>query len=319
MRMLFLENDPQYVNALPEGMRQLGQQVMVHDKIDALELEAIYQLFRPDVIFTSGWGKLHSTKNLKLIGDFVQSKNLKHCYWATEDPRWTTEWSIPYIEAAKPTHVFTIDPQSVPMYQQRGLVAAYLPWACNPNYHKPATPKEEYKCDIAVVATAGVTWSGYRRHSVHLLLKPLIEKGYNLKIWGKRWHEVDEKALGFTVPHQYLQGPLPYEETNSVYSSAKIVLGIQNRDDELNSRTFEIMAAGGFMLAPDTPGIRKIFVPGEHLAVTNSEQQTLEQVDYYLEHEQQRRTVAEQGRNLVIDKYTYKHRAKTVLEILGVE
>lgn len=317
MRMLFLESDPQYINALPDGMKQLGCQVMVHDKIDALELETIYQLFRPDVVFTSGWGKLHSTKNLRLIGDFVQRKNLKHCYWATEDPRWTKEWSIPFVAASKPTHVVTIDPQSVAMYQSLGLVATYLPWACNPSYHRPDTPKEEYRCDIAVVATAGVTWSGYRLKAVQLLLKPLIEKGYNLKIWGKRWDEVDEKVLGFSVPHKYLQGPLPYEETNGVYSSAKIVLGIQNRNDELNSRTFEIMAAEGFMLAPDTPGIRKIFVPGKHLAVAGTEQQTLDQVDYYLKNEHQRRAIAQQGRKLVTEKYTYHHRAETVLKILG--
>ncbi|MEG6616325.1 glycosyltransferase [Peptococcaceae bacterium 1198_IL3148] len=317
MRILFLEDDPQYVHGLPDGFRELGCDVMVQASVNKEELKLIYHLFKPDVIFTCGWGKLHSKENLKLIGNFTEDHRLTHCYWATEDPRWTEEWSLPFVEMAKPTHIFTIDPDSVDMYRQKGFISAYLPWACNPQYHQPVAPKEEYRCDIAVVATAGITWSGFRKKAVNILMKPLVKNGYNIKVWGKRWDEQHECVLGFTVPSKYLQGKLPYEETNAVYSSAKIVLGIQNRVDELNSRTFEIMGAGGFMLAPDTEGIRKYFTPDKHLAVSGSEQQTLEMVDYYLKHAGKRQKIAYQGRQLVIDKHTYRDRAATILNVLG--
>lgn len=317
MRILFLENDPQYVHALPDGFRELGCDVMVQGEVNEKELKLVHHLFNPDVIFTSGWGKLHTKDNLKLIGEYIKENNLTHCYWATEDPRWTKEWTMPYINAAKPTHIFTIDPDSVDMYRQKGYVSAYLPWACNPDYHHPMAPKEEYCCDIAVVATAGVTWNGYRKEAVNILMKPLVKHGYDIKIWGKRWDEQHECVLGFTVPKKFLQGKLPYEETNAVYSSAKIVLGIQNRVDELNSRTFEIMGAGGFMLAPDTEGIRKKFTPDTHLAVSGSEQQTLEVVDYYLKHDSKRKEIARKGRELVYDKHTYRDRAEEILHVLG--
>lgn len=316
MRMLFLESDPQYVHGLPDGFRELGCEVMVQQDVNKEDLKLVYHLFKPDAIFTSGWGKLHTKDNLKLIGDFTREYNLRHCYWATEDPRWTKEWSMPFVKAAKPTHVFTIDPDSVDMYRQKGFIAAYLPWACNPNYHHPVTPKEEYRCDIAVVATAGVTWSGYRKEAVCILMKPLVKSGYNIKIWGNRWEQLHECVMGFTVPKRYLRGKLPYEETNAVYSSAKIVLGIQNRVDELNSRTFEIMGAGGFMLAPDTEEIRRKFIADQHLAVSGSEQQTIEAVNYYLKHDSKRKKVALKGRELVIDKHSYRDRAEEILHVL---
>ena len=317
MRILFIDCDPQYINSLPYGFRKLGCDVLVMQSLNEEDLEVNYELFRPDVIFTAGWTKLHKRDNLKLLGEFTKKHKLLHCYWATEDPRWTKEWSIPYIEAAKPTHVFTIDPDSVSLYRRRGLVSAYLPWACNPEYHRPVQPKEEYRCDIALVATAGVTWQGFRRKAVRMLVKPLVEKGYDIKIWGKRWDKLNADLVGFTVPDCYLCGKLPYEETNAVYSSAKIVLGIQNRTDELNSRTFEIMSAGGFMLAPDTGAIRRNFEPDYHLAVSASEEETLKVVDYYLKNDGLRRKIARHGRELVTKKHTYYQRAKQVMQLLN--
>lgn len=319
MRILFIDCDPQYVNGLPAGFRELGVDVMVMQSLSKEDLEINYELFQPDLIFTAGWTKMHTPENLKLLGEFAEKHKLPHCYWATEDPRWTKEWSIPYIELSKPTHVFTIDPDSVPFYQKMGLVSAYLPWACNPQYHRPVAPKKEYCCDIAVVATAGITWQGFRREAVRILLKPLVERGYDLKIWGKRWDRLNSDLLGFTVPAKYLCGKLPYEETNAVYSSAKIVLGIQNRTDELNSRTFEIMAAGGFMLAPDTEAIRNNFQPDYHLATSGDECETPIVVDFYLTNEHLRKKIAERGRELVIKKHTYTHRAKEVLKVVARE
>ncbi|WP_031515100.1 CgeB family protein [Desulfofalx alkaliphila] len=316
MRILFVDCDPQYVNGLPSGLRQLGCDVMVLSSLEKDDFKLTFDLFQPHVLFTAGWTKLHTRTNLEMLGEYTVNKNIIHAYWATEDPRWTEKWSVPFVKRAKPTHVFTIDPDSVSLYQKMGLVASYLPWACNPEYHRPVPPKEEYKCDLAVVATAGITWQGFRRKAVKLLIKPLVEREYNIKIWGARWEQLNSDIVGFSVPDKYLCGKLPYHETNAVYSSAKIVLGIQNRTDELNSRTFEIMAAGGFMLAPDTEAIRAHFTPGQHLAVSGSEEQTIETVDYYLNNDALRHKVARQGRQKVITEHNYRNRAKEVLAVL---
>ncbi|MBM7855535.1 spore maturation protein CgeB [Desulfohalotomaculum tongense] len=313
MRVLFVDSDPQYINGMAEGLRQVGCDVLVLKTAAEEDLELAYELFRPHVLFTAGWNKIHTRDNLNNLGTFTKRHNLVHVYWATEDPRWTKKWSLPYIETTKPTHVFTIDPGSVSLYRKMGLVSAYITWACNPEYHRPVPPKEEYRCDIAVVATAGVSWRGFRRQSVRTLVKPLVENGYDVKIWGKRWDKLDPHLVGFSVPEKCLCGKLPYEETNAVYSSAKIVLGIQSYTGELTARTFEITAAGGFMLASDTPAIRKIFQPGKHLAVSGSEKETLKIVDYYLKHEAERKKIACRGRRLVTEKFTYRHRAKELL------
>lgn len=222
-----------------------------------------------------------------------------------------------YIETTHPDYIFTIDRDSVPYYKNLGYSAHHLTWACNPDFHKPGNKQEQYSCDIAVVATAGVTWSSYRKDSVQILLQPLLEKGYNVKIWGNRWEKVDPNIIGFDVPSKFLKQKLPYTETNDVYSTAKIVLGFQNTFTELNSRTFEVLASQGFLLTPHTPAVEELFIPKKHLVCSSSPKETLKLVDYYLTHENERKTIAKLGQKEVYSKHTYTHRAKEILNVVS--
>lgn len=309
----------QYLLGLPPGFENQGCQVKILNDIVEEELEQLFEEYYPDLLVTAGWGKIHTCSRRKLLGEMVEKYGLKHAYWATEDPRWTDEWSLPYVKETKPEYIFTIDRETVPLYHRLGYKAYYLPWACNPDFHRPTEPVEEYKCDIAVVATAGITWSSYRRDSARILLKPLVERGYNVAIWGKRWESLDPDIVGFDVDSRYLRGSLSYLETNQVYSSAKIVLGFQNVTTELTSRTYEIMGAQGFVLAPATAAILEKFKPGKHLAVTCSEDETLRLVDYYLTQDEKREKIALAGQREVYSYHnTYSERAARILKLTGL-
>jgi len=316
VKILFIDVDPQYLLGLPSGFEKNGCKVKILTDIVEEELEQLLEEYHPDLVVTAGWTKIHTDSKLKILGEMVEKYHLKHAYWATEDPRWTDQWSLPYIKATKPEYIFTIERESVVFYQQLGFKAYYLPWACNPDFHQPTEPVETYKCDIALVATAGITWSSYRRDSARILLKPLVERGYDVAIWGKRWDKLDPNIVGFDVDSRYLRGKLSYLETNHVYSSAKIVLGFQNVTTELTSRAYEIMGARGFLLVPATTAVLEKFKPGKHLVVTRSEDETLRQVDYYLNQEEKRKKIALRGQQKVYSYHnTYSDRAAQMLEI----
>jgi spore maturation protein CgeB len=317
MKIVFIDSDPQYLLGLPWGLSQLGCKVKIIKEIREDSLAEVFKNYQPDLVFTAGWTKIHTRSNLEVLGELLKRYRIKHAYWSTEDPRWTDRWSLPFIEATRPDYIFTIDKGSVPFYRERGCRAYYLTWACNPQYHRPAAPRREYSCDIALVATAGVTWSSYRRDSARILLKPLVERKYNILIWGKRWDKLDPEIVGFDVAAENLRGKLPYQETNHVYSSAKIVLGFQNLTTDLTARTFEILGARGFMLAPATEAVLHSFKPGKHLVVSRSEEETVRLVDYYLEHEEERKQIALQGQKEVYASYTYRHRALEVLKAIS--
>ncbi|GBF33458.1 hypothetical protein DCCM_2559 [Desulfocucumis palustris] len=314
MKIVFIESDPQYVLGLPWGFRKLGCQVKTLNDIREDTLAEIFDKYRPDLVVTAGWTKIHTRSNLELLGHMLNKYHVSHAYWSTEDPRWTDRWSLPYIKSTHPDYIFTIDKDSVNFFRELGHQAFYLNWGCNPDFHRPANPRKEYLCDIALVATAGVTWSSFRRDSARILLKPLVEKNYKVLIWGKRWDRLDPEIVGFNVDPGLLRGKLPYEETNHVYSSAKIVLGFQNLTTELTARTFEILGARGFLLAPATASVIKNFKNGKHLVISRSEKETLRLVDYYLGHEEERKKIAWQGQREVYLKHTYRHRALEMLK-----
>ena len=151
------------------------------------ELEKVLKEFEPDLAVTTGWTKIHTKAKLQILHRLLKKYEVKHAYWATRVPRWRKEWSHYYIETTHPDYIFTIDRASIPFYQNLGYSAHHLPWACNPDFHKPGTQqiKVFVFVTIAVVATAGVTWNSYRKNSVQILLKPLIEKDYDVLIWGE--------------------------------------------------------------------------------------------------------------------------------------
>jgi spore maturation protein CgeB len=317
MKILFIEAAKQYLLGLPFGFYYEGCNVKLLQDIQENVLEKVLKEFKPDLVVTAGWTKIHTNEKLKILKRLLKKYRVKHAYWATEDPRWREKWSSYYIETTSPDYIFTIDRASIPYYKRLGYSAHYLPWACNPYFHKPGKRKDKYTCDIAVVASAGVKWESFRKNSVQILLKPLIEKGYNVAIWGKRWDKVDSKRIGFDVPSKLLRNKLPYLNTNDVYTSAKIVLGIQNTLTELTSRTFEVLGAGGFLLAPCTPAIRETFIPGKHLVCSRSARETLSIIDYFLKNENERKKIALAGQKEVYTKHTYRHRAKEILKIVG--
>ncbi|MGG0789890.1 glycosyltransferase [Peribacillus simplex] len=317
MKILFIEAAKQYLLGLPYGFEKTGCEVKILTDIKEEELENALKEFKPDLAVTAGWTKIHTKSKLQILCRLLKKYGVQHAYWATEDPRWREEWSLYYIESTCPDFIFTIDRESIPFYQELGHSAHYLPWACNPDFHKPGQRQDQYSCDIAVVATAGVLWNSYRKNSVQILLKPLIEKGYDVLIWGKRWDKLNLDIIGFEVPSKYLRQKLPYLDTNDVYTSAKIVLGFQNTMTELTSRSFEVLAARGFLLSPCTPAIQETFVPGEHLACSQSVGETVELVDYYLKHEKERKKIAVSGQKEVYNNHTYRHRAEEILKIVG--
>lgn len=317
LKILFIEAAKQYLLGLPSGFEKNGCRVKIMTDIEEEELVRVLKEFEPDLAVTTGWTKIHTKAKLQILHRLLKKYDVKHAYWATEDPRWRQKWSYYYIETTHPDYIFTIDRASIPFYQNLGYSAHHLPWACNPDFHKPGGQRDQFSCDIAVVATAGVTWDSYRKNSVQILLKPLIEKEYDVLIWGARWDKLNPDLIGFDVPAKFLRQKLPYLDTNDVYSSAKIVLGFQNTFTELNSRTFEVLAAQGFLLAPHTPAIEETFIPGKHLACSASSEETLEKIDYFLKHEEERKNIALLGQKEVYSNHTYTHRAEEILKVVG--
>ncbi len=108
------------------------------------------------------------------------------------------------------------------------------------------------------------------------------------------------------------------EEMAKIYSQAKIVFN-KSAAGELNMRVFETLSCGSLLitdrLKPEV-GLEEIFQDKKHLVLYNNENDLLEKIDYYLKHETEREEIAFCGHKEVLEKHTYEHRIKKMLEAI---
>lgn len=80
-------------------------------------------------------------------------------------------------------------------------------------------------------------------------------------------------------------------------------------------RIFDILGAGGFLLTNYQAEIPELFEIGTDLAVYESQEDLLYQIGYYLEREELRREIAENGQRKVREEYSYRSRMGEILRI----
>jgi spore maturation protein CgeB len=319
IRVLFFSHNSKYTLGLPQGFRELNCPVFVLRDLSRSSIKEAIDHFRPDLMLTTGWAyRRHKREHVDELVKKVAKYKIKHIYWATEDPRWIEECSFKCIEIYKPDGVLTIHPDSVSKYQKQGIPAGHLDFGCNPEFNKYEPTSSKYIYDVALVGNGGKEWKSYRKDSVQILLKPLVERGYNIAIWGKRWDRFNEELMGFKIPKHMLKGELPYEETNKVYNSASIIVGLQNDHGMLTSRTFEVLGSGGFLLTVPTQSVNKLFINNVHLTCSSSPEDTVDLVNYFLKNTAARQEIARNGQLEVYLKHPYKERARQILDFYSL-
>ncbi|EJR62462.1 hypothetical protein IIO_02393 [Bacillus cereus VD115] len=124
-----------------------------------------------------------------------------------------------------------------------------------------------------------------------------------------------DHIIGRKIPGEWIYGYLPYTEANKVYSSADIVLGVQNHLIQVTQRTYEVFGSGGSLLTNDTPEIRRFFQSGGDLIVSSSAKETIDLVKYYLNNPKERMKIKE-ARMKNVKRYSYEQRAKYIIKTI---
>jgi hypothetical protein len=89
-----------------------------------------------------------------------------------------------------------------------------------------------------------------------------------------------------------------------------------NISNDINYRTFETTGCGTMLLTNYTPGLEKLFDIGKEIVVYNNLSELDEKVKYYLENEEERKTIANAGYERSKRDHTYYERSKTLIEII---
>jgi spore maturation protein CgeB len=118
--------------------------------------------------------------------------------------------------------------------------------------------------------------------------------------------------LFFHFPNFYY-GQRLFNEAARKYAESKICFNISMTDD-LNMRTFEVMATGSFLLTSWIPTIEELFEDGKHLVLYRTMDECIEKAKYYLEHDEERERIAQAGCEEVLKHHTIQHRVNVILD-----
>ncbi len=217
----------------------------------------------------------------------LENIKLPRAFYAL-DPHLNLYWHQKYASAFD--CVFTTQQSSMSAFRGKGRPVFWLPWAVDLGaVFDHSLPRSD---DIAFVGRLD------QRRKRRLILQALKSR-FPVRVWGDRQ---DNK-----VSHQ---------EMGRIYSQARLVVN-EAIQGEVNLRFFEALAAGALLLTEDVgPNLQGLLTPGEDL-ITYGPQDLLEKAAYYLSHEEERRAIAQRGRERVCAQHHTLARARQFLEYLG--
>lgn len=143
----------------------------------------------------------------------------------------------------------------------------------------------------------------------------MLEAGFtNIKLWGNGWKNIPKYE-------KYAMGAAENGETLSrIYQASKIVIG-NNIVTTAAARAWESMLSGTMYLSNVIPegadwcDIHKIMPEGT-VEYFHNKEELIEKLHYYLEHDDERKRMAEIGRQEALKRMTFEALMKKVLDIL---
>jgi len=214
--------------------------------------------------------------------------------------------------------VFTTKPTHIDFLKQRYTFsnATFVTHAFDPEVH--ASPKmvdrdwQRYGCDVVFIGNT----SKEKERLLTYVMEAIPE--YTFKIWGSHvWRQAPPPLCD-----AYQGSAVWGQEYSKAINGAKINLGLLYEGsldapagDVITARTFEIPAAGGFMLHERTDEVMRYFEEGKECAFFNNADDLVAKIRYYVEHEERRLAIAAAGRRRALTSgYSYDDRVATVLE-----
>ncbi len=262
-------------------------------------LKDLVQQERPDLFFHVIVEDELDPNLAKFIRDETSTTSL--VFFSDDDWRMShsLEW-VNYYNVALTTCSDAYD-----RYRQLGYQHVFLtPYACNPDWYYPVAATKMY--DVTFVGQA------YRGRPE--LLSWLKRQGVKLRVWGSGWEEYPELR-------DIAGGFLPHERMLEVFAQSRIVLGLSwcsadEKIPQIKGRTFEYPACQAFQLASFDKNLSQYYHIDKEIVMFRDRNDLLGKIQYFLEHEDQRDSIAEAGYRRTIRDHTWERRFEGLFQDL---
>jgi spore maturation protein CgeB len=196
-----------------------------------------------------------------------------------------------------------------------GPVIQHVAHGFDPEVHRPLPISEKlqqhYACDVSFVGC----WSPKKEGLITALIAN--QPNLSVKVWGPGWGRSNQNVRAAW------QGRGAYgDELAIIYGASRINLGLLSEagsdtreGDAVTARTWQIPAAGGFLLHELTTELAEYFQPGSEVGTFTDGTDLPSQVERYLANDAERKSIALAGyRRCLTSDYTYAAAAQRILE-----
>lgn len=315
-------------------MQKHGQAWMNHRLLEVARKE------KPDVMFSVLFSDEIAPASMRTLTDDVGIPTVN---WFCDD-HWRFE-SYSRLWAPCFRWVVTTAHSAIPKYAEMGYRNVIKSqWACNTFLYAPndAPPVHD------------VTFVGQPYGNRRDIIDQLRKAGITVRVWGTGWDSgrVSQEemiqifnqsrinlnlttAYGSTgVPatqptttppgliRRLLARIKPVQATNASTSGAGSMNGASltadNHPDQIKGRNFEVPGCGGFLLTGYADHLEDYYKSGQEIVCFRSVNEMIDQIRYYLAHEDERRSIAKAGYERTRRDHTYERRLHEIFARIGL-
>jgi spore maturation protein CgeB len=223
-----------------------------------------------------------------------------------------------HFESCAPYYdlVVTTKDYEVGTYKKKGFQKVLFQYS---GYDQNIHRKMELKEDEKSLFENDVVFIGRWEPNRESTLGRIRNLGVKLAFWGPHFQKARDQEL---VQQAWKGALIAGENYGKALSGAKIALCFLSKQypDQSTQRSFEIPACGPLMLAERTPEHLNLFEEDKEAAYFTGEEELLEKIRYYIDHEAERRSVAQAGHERCLSSgHSYHDRERQILKALGLK
>ncbi len=167
-------------------------------------------------------------------------------------------------------------------FRREGANCYHMIEGFHTKFFKPS--KEHVKKEIDIIFVGSI--SSKRKDYISFLRKSKI----NVVCFGNGWDNE----------------PIYLEELSSNYKKSKIALNFTRGKIGISDRVVCVLGSGSFLISEYCNDIKKFFKKGIHLEWFKTKEELLELINFFLENDEERESIARSGSEFVFKNYTWK-------------